>query len=92
MSRDSAVPEPPFPNPPIHSILRMPQETTDEFDRKRAAALVWLSQYCARGRFVLGVSDLRDAARNNLAFSRQIDQIRSLVPSDEIARFFRGEG
>lgn len=75
---------PPFPDPKVEDVLRMPSATDAEIERKRAAAQRWLVQFCARARFYLNVTDLRPSAERKPECAEKIGLIRRLLPADEI--------
>jgi hypothetical protein len=76
--------EPPFPKPSLEEVLAMPINTDERLSAKQAAAAEWLRQFCARARFVLGISDLRHAAVTKPDCRKQIDLIRPWVSAAQI--------
>ncbi len=75
---------PPFANPTIDEIRTWPQDTPERLEAKRVAARVWIVQFCARARFVLGATDLRIVSRQHEKCAKEIETSRALLTSEEI--------
>lgn len=78
--------EPPFPSPTLEAVLAMPTD-----DARVEAARLWLSQFCRRARYVLGVTDLRHAERNVDAVHVPIARVRHVLSPDEVETALKGE-
>lgn len=70
---------PPFAKPTIDEIRTWPQDTSEQLEAKRAAARLWIVQFCTRARFNLGATDLRILSRQHEKCAREIDKARALL-------------
>lgn len=77
---------PPYPSPRAEEVRAMPDDTEKRRADKRAAALAWLTQFCARARWYLDVTDLRLAYRTKPACAAEIDKIRSLLDAETLEK------
>lgn len=82
---------PAYPSPILEDILRMPYETAEQVEAKKAAARVWICQFCDRARFVLGVHDLRLTVRTKLDCAEKIDKVRKYLTEAEIDAALSGK-
>lgn len=81
---------PPFPSPVLEDIQRMPYGTPEQVEAKKAAARVWIVQFCERARFVLDVRDLRLSIRLKPECGEKIDKVRRYLTDAEIDAALRG--
>lgn len=81
---------PAFPNPTVEEIQRMPYATDEQIETKKAAARVWIVQFCERARFMLKTTDLRLAVRVEQKCAEQIDKVRRYLTADEIDAALKG--
>lgn len=79
---------PPFPSPRAESIRAMPHDTEEQRAARRAAALAWLAQFCARARWHFGAADIRLACRSEPKCVAEIDKICPAVLSQEVVQQF----
>ncbi len=82
---------PPFPEPMLEDIQRMPYGTREEIEAKKAAARVWIVQFCERARFVLDARDLRAPIRTHAYCSEKIDKVRRYLTEAEIDAALSGK-
>jgi len=75
---------PPYPDMMVEDIQKMPYATPEEIEAKKAAARVWIWQYCARARFHLEVSDLHFSIRLRPECAEKIDMVRRYLTEAEI--------
>lgn len=81
---------PPFPDPTVEEIQRMPYATDEQIEAKKAAARIWIVQFCERARFNLKKKDLRLAVRVEPKCSEQIDKVRRYLTEAEIDAALKG--
>lgn len=75
---------PPYPDMMVEDIQLMPYVTPEEIEAKKAAARLWIVQYCARARFHLDVKDLHLSIRVEHKCAEKIDKVRRYLTEAEI--------
>ncbi len=75
---------PPSPNPTVEEIQRMPYVMPKEIEAKKAAARLWIVQFCERARFMLEERDLRIPIKTQSYCAEQIDKVRRYLTEAEI--------
>lgn len=82
---------PAYPSPILEDILRMPYETAEQKEAKKAAARIWIVQFCERARFVTGDHDLHIRVQTKLDCAEKIDMVRRYLTEAEIDAALSGK-